>query len=385
NNVLYNYSAGYTTHTSTNFDHDLVNNYFIMGPASSGTDNTWFQVDKNQSFYYSGNIKDNNLDGILNGSVTTPYWYQGPGTILTTPWSSHTTSAPVYSPVTAFRYASSMAGTFPHDEMDLLIFSQMKTLGKGTTGTGIGTTGPNGNLYTSQTETGLSNNGYGTINQGTKPVDTDNDGMPDFWEKTNGSNVNVNDAMKVGTTGYTLIENYLNWLGDVHAQTTQNTAVNVDLSNYTAGFSSVTPSFTVSNAANGTVTLLPDGKTARFVPTNNFSGMGSYKFTVKGSDNSSFAFTMAVAIVPNGTVTALEEIEVAETAFAMGPNPFHDQFQISTKSNFTYLLYSLQGEILEKGTGNDQATVGHNLLPGIYLLEINSNGRTKHLKVSKAN
>ncbi len=36
NNVLYNYSAGYTTHTSTSFKHDILNNYFIFGPASTG-------------------------------------------------------------------------------------------------------------------------------------------------------------------------------------------------------------------------------------------------------------------------------------------------------------------------------------------------------------
>ena len=61
NNVLYNDSAGYTTHTSTNFKHDILNNYFIFGPASTGTDNTWYQVDKNQSIYYAGNLKDTNL------------------------------------------------------------------------------------------------------------------------------------------------------------------------------------------------------------------------------------------------------------------------------------------------------------------------------------
>ena len=79
NNVLYNDSAGYTTHTSTNFTHDILNNYFIFGPASTGTDNTWYQVDKNQSIYYAGNLKDTNRNGTLDGAATTPYWYQGDG------------------------------------------------------------------------------------------------------------------------------------------------------------------------------------------------------------------------------------------------------------------------------------------------------------------
>ena len=68
NNLLYNDSAGYTTHTSTNFKHDIVNNYFVFGPASTGTDNTWYQIDKNQSIYYAGNLKDTNLNGTLDGS-----------------------------------------------------------------------------------------------------------------------------------------------------------------------------------------------------------------------------------------------------------------------------------------------------------------------------
>ena len=85
NNLLYNYSAGYTTHTSTNFTHDILNNYFVFGPASTGTDNTWYQVDKNQSIYYAGNLKDTNRDGTLNGAATTPYWYQGEGTVLDQP------------------------------------------------------------------------------------------------------------------------------------------------------------------------------------------------------------------------------------------------------------------------------------------------------------
>ena len=65
NNLLYNDSAGYTTHTSTNFKHDILNNYFVFGPASTGTDNTWYQVDKNQAIYYAGNLKDTNRDGTL--------------------------------------------------------------------------------------------------------------------------------------------------------------------------------------------------------------------------------------------------------------------------------------------------------------------------------
>ncbi len=301
NNVLYNCSAGYTTHTSTNFKHDIVNNYFIFGPASTGTDNTWYQVDKNQSIYYSGNLKDNNLDGTLNGTSTTPYWYQGPGTILSSPWSTATTSVTAYNAATAYRYNTSLSGTFPYDETDRLILSQVQTLGKGTTGTAAGTTGPSGSLYTSQAQTNLSNNGYGTIQTGISPTDTDKDGMPDFWEKTTGSDSAKDDAMKLDTDGYALIEKYINWLGVIHAQTVTNTFVDIDLRTYTQGFKNVSPVYTVSTKVNGTVTLLSDGYTARFTPASNYSGMAAYDFTVKGSDNTSVRLTVSVAVVPGTT------------------------------------------------------------------------------------
>jgi hypothetical protein len=298
NNVLYNCSAGYTTHTSTNFSHDIVNNYFIMGPASTGTDNQWFQIDKNQSIYYSGNLKDNNYDGILNGSLTTPYWYQGTGTVLSSPWSPATTNATIYNTQTAYRLTTSQAGTFPRDQMDSLIINQVKTIGKGSTGTGAGTTGPDGALYTSQAQTGLPNNGYGIINGGGAPLDSEGDGMPDYWEQATGSNTGVNDAMTVTASGYTRIELYLNWLADAHASTTTNTAVDIDLARYTGEFTSNSAAYTLSNNNNGTATLLADGHTVRFTPNNNFTGLGGFRFSVTTADGSDYASDVSVVVSP---------------------------------------------------------------------------------------
>ena len=42
-------------------------------------------------------------------------------------------------------------------------------------------------------------------------VDSDNDGMPDFWEKEQGLDLNVNDAkLDIDKDGYSNIENYIN-------------------------------------------------------------------------------------------------------------------------------------------------------------------------------
>jgi hypothetical protein len=300
NNVLYNCSAGYTTHTSTSFNHDIVNNYFIAGPAYGGSANfPWYQVDNNQSIYYSGNLFDGDLNGSLNGSTTTPYWYQGGsgGTVLSSPWSSWTTGVTILSPASACRRALSRAGALPLDEMDVLIMNQVKTLGSGTVGLGAGTVGPDGALYTSQTQTGLGNNGYGTIAGGTAPLDTDADGMPNYWERTLGWNTNSADSMVIGSSGYTRLEDYLNWLADPHVAGNANSTIDLNLSQYAGGFVN-SPTYSVASAVNGTVALLSDAHTARFTPTAGFYGLGSYNFTVTDSAGSSMTLKVSVLVQP---------------------------------------------------------------------------------------
>ncbi len=58
----------------------------------------------------------------------------------------------------------------------------------------------------------LANSGtYPTILNGTAPIDTDNDGMPDYWENQNGLDLNnASDRNIVQPDGYTNLEYYLN-------------------------------------------------------------------------------------------------------------------------------------------------------------------------------
>jgi autotransporter-associated beta strand protein len=292
NNAEYNNSAGYTTHTSTKFKHDIVNNFFVAGPASSSSNFPWYQMDNNQSIYFIGNLYDSDKNTTLNGSTTAPLpGYQGGGTILSAPWSIWVTNVSLMSAPLAWRNDVSLAGALPHDEMDALVISQMNTLGNGTAGTGAGTAGPSGGLYTSQTQTGLENNGYGTITGGATPVDTDGDGMPDYWELATGSDPAVANALTNTADGYTLLEHYINFLAVPHAVTQTNTAADIDLTQYTAGFAA-SATYTVSGGSNGVVTLT-GGSTAHFAPTAGFAGLGSFNFTV----NDGVAQTNAVSVL----------------------------------------------------------------------------------------
>ena len=207
-------------------------------------------------------------------------------------------ATPALGAPSAARVAISLAGTWPRDPMDTLILSQVMTLGKGTTGLGANTVGPDGTLYTSQAQTGLPNNGYGSIAGGTRPTDADNDGMPDDWESATGSNPNGNDAMTKAADGYALLEHYVNWLAAPHATSVAGAPVDVDLATWAGGFASVSPTFVVAGAHDGTVTLQPDRHTARFQPAAGFRGVAGFAFTVTGSDGTTYANQLQVLAAP---------------------------------------------------------------------------------------
>ncbi|MDY6331820.1 MAG: Ig-like domain-containing protein [Fibrobacter sp.] len=282
NNILYNFEAGYTTHTSAKFKHDIVNNYFVYGPEGK---NEWFQVDKNQSIYANGNLIDKNRDGVLNGGPTSIYYYQGPGEELKNPWNELTIKGPMMSAASAWRYVTSQSGVLPYDDIDSLIWHQVGTLGK------------EGALVKSVGAMGLkTNNGWGEVIAGKAATDSDKDGMPDYFEEAMGYDTAKDDAMTKESDGYVRIEKYINWLGAMHAQVAGNGTLDFDLRTITRGFQSVKPTYSVSAAENGTVELAGDGYTARFTPDKDFKGLASFKYTVKGNDNTEYTGRVEVLV-----------------------------------------------------------------------------------------
>ena len=282
NNILYNFEAGYTTHTSTHFNHDIVNNYFVYGPKGS---NPWFQVDKNQSIYASGNMIDTDRDGKLNGGPSSIYYYQGVGEELAKPWSELTTSGPMLTAASAWRYVNSQSGVLPYDDIDSLVWYQ------------VGTLGTAGALVKSVGAMGLkTNNGWGEVIAGKAATDSDKDGMPDYFEEALGYDKAKDDAMTKESDGYVRIEKYINWLGAMHATAAGGKSLDFDLRTITRGFKDVAPAYSVSAAENGTVELAGDGYTARFAPKANFSGLASFKYTVKGNDGTEYTGRVEVLV-----------------------------------------------------------------------------------------
>jgi hypothetical protein len=129
-------------------------------------------------------------------------------------------------------------------------------------------------FLTSQSEVG----GWPALNTYDVPVDTDRDGMPDYWETSLGLNPDVANNNHTNSDGYTDLEHYLNWRCGLRAVGTANTFVDVSLRAFTLGMAS-NATYSVSNPTNGAVMILADGRTARFTPAPGFLGRASFRFT----------------------------------------------------------------------------------------------------------
>lgn len=202
NNVVYNYQAGYTAgNTAGSFSHDVVGSYFIAGPSTTNPSDAFFQVN-NQPIFNSANLLDGNADGTLNGvALANPA-----GAIAAaSAWSAATASLPIRAADAAYAAVLAGAGASLHrDQVDSLVVADVASLGR------------SGHLWTSPAATGLANGGFGTLNGGTAPLDTDGDGMPDAWERRYGLNPgSSSDASgDFDHTGYTNVEKYINGLAD---------------------------------------------------------------------------------------------------------------------------------------------------------------------------
>ena len=144
-------------------------------------------------------------------------------------------------------------------------------------------------------------------------LDTDQDGLPDFWETTFGQNPTNADSYLQTTNanfiGYSDLEEYLAWLAGPHALTVTNTSVGVDLMPIFGKTGNL--SFTVTNAVNGTVYLTNvlgsvtntgpwSNSIVVFTPTNTslaFSGYAAFDVYVTNTDTVAYFGPVTVSVL----------------------------------------------------------------------------------------
>jgi autotransporter-associated beta strand protein len=273
-NIVYNVQAGMTSgNTGGTRMEDVVNNYFITGPSTtSNGDAGFYQVDSGDEMYASGNMEDDNKNGVLDGSSVSP----GGATIESSPWFASTTTMPVFSAAGAFTYDTTYAGdSVSRDQLDSLDISQVESLG--TTG---GTSASGDHLYGSPGDSGLGNGGYGTITGGTAPTSSANDGIPDTWAETHGvlawaaaNSTTISNAGFATVTdpiGYDEVEDYANQLANQFPAITW-TSASGNWSTTGNWSSSAAPglfqqAFIRGNGiTNGAVTITTSGNTAEYL------------------------------------------------------------------------------------------------------------------------
>lgn len=214
NNVVYNWGDGgaYIQGDSEGPSvTNIINNYFIAGPAVNNNSAPFIRGNLNFSTYGAGNYYDSTRDGSLSGRLLARYDY-GVGdravTWMTTPFAYpiQPDSGNVVSALQAYQLILNGAGaSLPkRDPVDSFMITELASLG--TSGITISTF-TNENL--------LPMGGVGIVRGGLAPVDTDRDGMPDEWELQHGLNPNnAADGKTLNTDGYTNLEHYINSIAD---------------------------------------------------------------------------------------------------------------------------------------------------------------------------
>lgn len=196
NNVVYNWKDGaYIMGGDSEGQSycNILNNLFINGPSGSGDAFTG----GNDKFhcYVKGNYHDKNKDGAYNPAAVTSF---SGADLVTSPYSYPTLETWEATSLIDLLIPNVGASLPYRDYVDYYMVDELHTYG----GEGALISNENSLIY--------GNPSTWSVWKGTKPTDTDGDGMPDAWETANGCNPSANDAMKIAANGYANIENYIN-------------------------------------------------------------------------------------------------------------------------------------------------------------------------------
>lgn len=313
NNVCYNWHNRTTDGNchAVNF----VNNYYKMGADTRRT--TLFTQDFEDAInpagrdqaYVKGNIRENKNHSLTQdkkgdtynatGNIPTSYQY-----LVNEPlFPSY---AEIHTAKDALKIVTSTAGaTMPmRDEQHLRVIRE--TLDG--THTYVGSKSKiKGEIDNEADITGVENNGWEVWPEETRAADwdSDQDGMPDWWEKATNSNPNTaNQNEDRDGDGWTSLEDYLEFMAHPYLVIEVNGSGTLDLKPYFAGFfgqngKSVTPTFSLdTDMATGLYAPSIDGTTLTVKATKpDTECIGSFNVTVNDGETT---FTQRFGVVITG-------------------------------------------------------------------------------------
>ncbi len=241
NNVVYNW-GGRATDGGTH-ELNFVANYYKKGPAT--TQNFLLNHDfegtgqGTQRAYVSGNIRQE-LNGTLTRdqlNVTYKCTWREKQTTRWEPWAAEPffpSYARVQTAEEAYQDVLSDVGC-NQPELDNHDRRMVSETLSGTTTT-VGSKSGKKGLIDRETDA----EGFDGLNiisaQRPDGWDTDQDGMPDWYERLAGTDVATPNNNHYADNGYTDLENYLEWLAHPHFVAKPETSVSIDLRPYFAGY-----------------------------------------------------------------------------------------------------------------------------------------------------
>ena len=325
NNVCYNWNSRTTDGNchAVNF----VNNYYKMGADTRKT--ILFTQDFEDAIapdgidqaYVSGNIRENRNHTLSNdkkgdtynatGNIPTTYDY-----LLSEPlFPSHAT---IHTAQDAMKIVTSYAGaTMPmrdeHHQRNV-----RETLDG--TYTYVGSKSRiKGEIDTEEDITEhAAGKGWEVYPEEQRAADwdTDQDGMPDWWEQCIGSNASVaNQNDDPNGDGWTLLEDYLEFMAHPYIIMATNGEASIDLKQHFVGFygqngQSVTPSYTLDKQTNGLYAPRIDGSILTVKATKpDTQSVGWLNVTVSDGETT---FTQRFGVAITGGATGISEITNAQ-------------------------------------------------------------------------
>lgn len=203
--------------------------------------------------------------------------------------------------------------------------------------------------------------------------DSDNDGLPDWWETLINTNLNsgANDFSDAiaddNLDGYTNLDYYLQWMSLPHYSTASGEMIPVNLQELSRGFTS-NPSYQISNVVNGSTNLASN--ILEFTPT--ATGFGSFDFTVTDSEDDSM--TRTINIVNGYDLTTLSTTTNTVSEFKVWPIPNKGSFYIQMENssiNPEFKIFDILGRQVTNGIIESDNTESFTLnTKGVFILKV---------------